>query len=496
MRTSISGILILTLLLFLCLSIGQAYGGSWKSYQGDNVNSGHANSTVPDNVTSEWVYRTNGSFASSPVVVNGSIYIGSIKTEYAEFLPTSRERGNGSVGGEIVSLDVSTGESEWNVTTEGGIWATAAYHDGSLYAGSSNGTVYRIESSSGKVIWRFETGRPIFSSPKVAGDTVYVGVSSFNAHQVSEGDFYVYALNVSDGSVVWRNEVDQGVFAPPAVENGTVYFGDQNGTLYAMDASDGDVRWTFDTRNEYTANSSFDARYLDDPLVRFGGITSAPTVVDGRIYFGSYNGVLYGLNESGGEVWSTDMRDTRSDGELDGVIASSPAVVNGSVYVGDYGNKFRSVDAGTGETNWNHSVYMTKPSPILSDDQVVVGTNDGVLSLNGFSGERVWSYATEGRVISPVSAVKSSIYASDTEGNLYKLTEGKSEKMDNENIKNESVQDQTQRDDTVLERGTGGIPTTNGSSGEQGQAPAYLLTPLLLGFAILSVAGVLYRRYS
>lgn len=60
----------------------------------------------------------------------------------------------------------------------------------------------------------------------VENGVVYVGMSNS----------YVYALNVSDGSVRWEAETGGQVLSPPAVGGGAVYVGSTDTYVYAFKA--------------------------------------------------------------------------------------------------------------------------------------------------------------------------------------------------------------------------------------------------------------------
>jgi outer membrane protein assembly factor BamB len=82
-----------------------------------------------------------------------------------------------------------------------------------------------------------------------------------------------YAADARDGRELWRYASEQGVTSAPTIANSLVHFGSAKG-LIALDAETGRVRWTFPTG---------------------AIITSAPTVRDGVIYFGGWDGTLYAV---------------------------------------------------------------------------------------------------------------------------------------------------------------------------------------------------------
>ena len=65
------------------------------------------------------------------------------------------------------------------------------------------------------------------------GDTLLIGSQ----------DFFVYALDASNGAVRWKYETGLGVSASPAVSGDVVVIGSKDGKLYALEVSTGKLRW-------------------------------------------------------------------------------------------------------------------------------------------------------------------------------------------------------------------------------------------------------------
>jgi quinohemoprotein ethanol dehydrogenase len=122
-------------------------------------------------------------------------------------------------------------------------------------------------------------------------------------------------------------DLEQATFtASPTVVDGVVYVGAWDGVLYALDAEDGSVRWQH--------------RTADAPGATFGPIVSSAAVADARIrgqhrrlvVFGA-GPFLYALDAGdGSEVWVTGVGS--GDPEDVAEIESSPLVHDGTVYVG------------------------------------------------------------------------------------------------------------------------------------------------------------------
>jgi len=71
------------------------------------------------------------------------------------------------IGGRVAS-------PRWTFKTGGPIWSSPAVAGDSVYFGSSDGSVYALDTVSGKAVWQFETAGPVYGSPTVDGAALYV----------------------------------------------------------------------------------------------------------------------------------------------------------------------------------------------------------------------------------------------------------------------------------------------------------------------------------
>ena len=121
-------------------------------------------------------------------------------------------------------------------------------------------------------------------------------------------------------------------------------------------------------------------------------IESTAAVVDGTVYAGALDGVLYAIDAQTGEKKWTYQTNTQ--------IKASPAVDNGVIYFGDGDGVFHAVDINTHEMKWQ---FQTEGEIISSanfaGDRVLFGSYDGFLyCLNRENGELIWRFETEGYV--------------------------------------------------------------------------------------------------
>ena len=111
-----------------------------------------------------------------------------------------------------------------------------------------------------RVEWTYETPATIPRGPAVADGTVFVGNT----------DGTVHAVNASDGNEEWTFDAEDLV-GTPAVADGTVYAASFTGKLHALDASSGSENWTFGPETDSIGR--------DEPL-------ATAVVADGRCSWG------------------------------------------------------------------------------------------------------------------------------------------------------------------------------------------------------------------
>jgi polyvinyl alcohol dehydrogenase (cytochrome) len=142
----------------------------------------------------------------------------------------------------------------------------------------------------------------------------------FNPH---EG--LINATTVSRLNVRWFFSTGTGtgaVSASPSVVDGVVYVGSWNGNMYALDASSGQPLWTFNINDPNPGQRG-----------GFPGIQSSAAIANDMVYFGGADANVYALDAHNGTmVWKTPLGDP--DPVEGAHVWSSPAVFNGKVYVG------------------------------------------------------------------------------------------------------------------------------------------------------------------
>jgi outer membrane protein assembly factor BamB/tetratricopeptide (TPR) repeat protein len=285
----------------------------------------------------QWAFETDGDVGSSPTVVGGTVFVG-------------------SDDGNLYAIDASSGTEQWSVETGGAVEGSPVVHDGTVFVGSADGSLYAVATGSGETEWTFETEGPIRASPTVASGIVYAGSDDRN----------VYAVDAGSGQEEWSYETVGGLSAPTVGDGGfvreTLFIGDRTGTVYALNAELGGLRWSKDVGDD---------------------IRAAPTLVSGRLLIG--NSSLYSLDpETGEENWSTDLDPT-----------SAPTVWEGTLFIGAGRRSLYAVDGGTTQSSqgsrvmtgtlghhseWNHadqSIEIDTSAAPQTESDPEPETNDG-----------------------------------------------------------------------------------------------------------------------
>jgi len=145
------------------------------------------------------------------------------------------------------------------------------------------------------------------------------------------------------------------------------------------------------------SNTGYSTSYGSDTnnvlwIFNASGIVNSPSVVDGKVYFGTdevespirSESFVYCLDVDGNEIWTFE-----TSGDLD----SSPSVVDSKIYIGNENGNVYCLDADTGDKIWSVKTGdRAVSSPIIVYGKVTIGSMDGnVYCLDADTGEKVWS---------------------------------------------------------------------------------------------------------
>lgn len=233
---------------------------------------------------------------------------------------------------------------------------------GQVIAGMGDGWVRSFDAETGKLLWQFDTqakdqtknqkkveGRPfrhnVYAAPVFHDNRVYIGQGSSLVYPVA-APAWLYCLDPtksgdispeigeggsvkpnSNSGMIWRfGGVDaknrrrfHGTHGSVAIQDGLVLATNTHGYVHCLDAKSGREHWTHDVKAE---------------------ITSAPLIVDGKVYVGTEDAVwAYHLG--------TALK-VLAEVEMPSSIYCSPIFANGTLYVATRDSLYAIADDGKG----------------------------------------------------------------------------------------------------------------------------------------------------
>jgi outer membrane protein assembly factor BamB len=274
---------------------------------------------------------------------------------------------------------------------------------GRLYFTNNSGTMFAVNAKTGKRAWKRQIGRCVAASPAVANGTVYQ--SFLNRPPCNskakpgrlEGEVIAFAAGF--GKIRWRTPIGPTESSPLLVD-GVLYVGDWRGRVYALDATTGRIRWTFQGKGRIK-----------------GGVARSGN----RLYVGTYDGYLYALRASTGKlIWRTRSQD-RLGGR--GYFYSTPAIAYGRVYIGSTDHKVYSFGAASGKLRWSQGTGgYVYGSPAVWRKTVYVGSYSGrFYALDAATGDVRWQFRANGDISGSATVLNGVVYFSTFKERTYAL---------------------------------------------------------------------------
>ncbi len=246
----------------------------------------------------KWLYKTGAPIFSSPASTPKSVVFG-------------------SANGLVYAL-TNGGKTAWKLKTDAAVLGAALVENNVVYIGGSDGCMQALEARTGKPIWRYCGLKGAVTSQPVIADSILV----FGAW-----DTNLYALHKSTGKLLWKWNNGSPVinYSPaaciPVIHNGVVYIVAPDRYLTAIDVTTGTALWR---TNEATVRESIGlsedgklvyGKTMNDTIVAFYtnrekpqlawklnvgfGYEHVPSMLienEGKVFFGTKNGVVYCIN--------------------------------------------------------------------------------------------------------------------------------------------------------------------------------------------------------
>ncbi len=212
------------------------------------------------------------------------------------------------------------------------------------------------------------------------------------------------AFDRVSGAELWRIAIPHGVESGAAVIRDRLFVGSNNGKMYGIDLQQAQILWTFDTKAE---------------------IVAEPILADGALYFLSGSQSVFALDAATGkQLWTYNRQDTTNVMTIRG--GSKPALANGNLYVGFSDGSLVAFSAKTGTQQWEITLNRNSrfkdidSSPLVDSDFIYINSYDDKLyCVSKANGEIIWSVKSGG-VSTPIVAGDKLFYTT-SKGDLVAL---------------------------------------------------------------------------
>jgi len=274
----------------------------WPMFHYDACRTGFSpDKTIKPPLKVLWKFKTGAKVRCSPVIVDGTVYVGSSDNKFYAF-------------------DAQTGKMKWRFYTDDEIHSSPCVWGNAVYFGCDDGKVYALDRNTGKLVWAYKTatkapltplfgtnmpwfpswkrkqwmetlktdkemqkvfspsrsysplvfnGQPLSgpgvarSSPIVVDGILYVGTGLGENAEPCWG--FLYALDAGTGKLVWkkgetdiseRGEFAFGIANSPCHHKGQIHF--SYGSYTAVDAKKGELLLKGGTLRTQATSSSFE----------------------------------------------------------------------------------------------------------------------------------------------------------------------------------------------------------------------------------------------
>ncbi|MBI2807052.1 MAG: PQQ-binding-like beta-propeller repeat protein [Planctomycetes bacterium] len=359
----------------------------WTHWRGPWQTGVAPDKNLPDKVEGNVIWRQPYGCRSTPLVLNGRVYILNYDSEKKK-VAGKVEDIHETIQECVMCLDEKTGKKIWQhnfpvfhtdiVTSRLG-WTNMAADPktGYLYAHGTQGLFMCLDGKDGKVVWQRSMGEEYgrvsgyggrVTSPLVDEDLAILGMVNSSWGGQAKGANRYYAFNKLTGQVVWVSE--------PAGVKGTYYSvpviatikgqrllicGGSDGSVFAIQVRTGVPVWRYSNFSLSAINSS---PVVDGNYVYIGhGEESDGTSVQGRVVCLDAGDITDGSPKL---VWQKDGIHARY---------ASPIIHDGRLYMPDDGSRLYCLDAKTGKQYWkfNYGRGEARGSPVFADGKIYVG---------------------------------------------------------------------------------------------------------------------------
>jgi len=280
---------------------------------------------------------------------------------------------------------------------------------GLVFVNQFRGRFFAVDAATGKDQWRKHFLNCGAASPAIGRDIVYQAYMQpypCNRYPRSQKGFIVAILFRSKrrgilfhrGKILWRYKTG-AVESSPLLVDGVLYFGSWDHHLYALDVSQRArprLRWRVDLGAE---------------------VNSSPAYANGMVYVGTDGGHVFGLDARSGRVrWQGSSYSKFLHGRE--YFYATPTVAYGRVYIGNTDGTLYAFGARSGHLLWaRHAGSYVYTAAAVWRREVIVGTYDGhLIAYNAATGDELWRHEAPAAIHGAPTVLDGLVYFSTCGG--------------------------------------------------------------------------------
>lgn len=195
---------------------------------------------------------------------------------------------------------------------------------------------------------------------------------------IIDGVGQAIALDAASGAEKWRSHFGVPGRSSPTIVDGRVFFGSIDERLFALDAETGRQLWSYQATPAET--------------IMFG--QPAPAVVNGIVVAGFGSGDLVALRAESGElVWSDSLGGSNGQGAILDLacVRGAPVISHQTAYAVSLSKVLVAIDMRSGRRLWEREV-SGQNTPLIVDDWLFILSSDQQLAcIDRQSGHVRWS---------------------------------------------------------------------------------------------------------
>lgn len=343
----------------------------WPHPRGGLQGLGVADAQLQDSYQPAWTYKTDGAVLSSPIIVDGVVYVGSEDKH-------------------LHAIDAKTGKEKWKLATDTLIDASPIYDDGVVYIGTDGGVLYAVDTAIGKPKWQYET------EGRIAGQAAVTTRNKQKVVIVGSHDGLLYCINATTGNKIWTYESGDYINCGIVLNDNTIVLGGCDTMMHLIDLSSGKGL----------------------AQIELGGeVAGTPALSQGHAYIGHMQGEVLAVDLKAKKIaWR--FRDK------DFPFIGSPALAGDTILIGSRGRRLYAIDRKTGDKQWDiRTRGGVEGAPVIAKKRAIFGSAGGRLSIIELNnGDNVWQRDLGSAINTSPAVTTGLIVVGAEDGNIHAFT--------------------------------------------------------------------------